>query len=53
MLYLTAAFISLTSIILCDLLGVERLANAFGLLTLARGIAGIAGPPVTGMYSDT
>ncbi|CAG2195436.1 Monocarboxylate transporter 14 [Mytilus edulis] len=43
-----AAFISLTSIILCDLLGLHRLANAFGLLTLARGIAGIAGPPAAG-----
>ncbi|XP_052061332.1 monocarboxylate transporter 13-like [Mytilus californianus] len=43
-----AAFISLTSIILCDLLGLNRLANAFGLLTLARGIAGIAGPPAAG-----
>ncbi|CAC5388567.1 Monocarboxylate transporter 9 [Mytilus coruscus] len=43
-----AAYISLTSIILCDLLGLHRLANAFGLLTLARGIAGIAGPPAAG-----
>ncbi|KAL5020242.1 hypothetical protein ScPMuIL_003134 [Solemya velum] len=43
-----AAFISLTSIIICDLLGLEKLTNAFGLLTLARGISGIFGPPLGG-----
>ncbi|XP_060073573.1 monocarboxylate transporter 14-like [Ylistrum balloti] len=44
-----AAYISLTSIIICDLLGLEKLTNAFGLLTMARGIAGIYGPPVAGL----
>ncbi|XP_041373530.1 monocarboxylate transporter 14-like [Gigantopelta aegis] len=43
-----AAYISLTSIILCDLLGLENLTNAFGLLTLARGISSAAGPPIAG-----
>lgn len=44
----TAAFISLTSIILCDLLGLGKLTNAFGLLSMGRGIAGIVGPPMAG-----
>lgn len=43
-----SAYISLTSIILCDLLGLSKLTNAFGLLTLCRGIAGIYGPPSAG-----
>lgn len=43
-----SAYISLTSIILCDLLGLSKLTNAFGLLTLCRGIAGIYGPPLAG-----
>lgn len=44
-----AAYVSLTSIILCDLLGLHKLSSAFGLLTLARGIAGVVGPPLAGM----
>jgi hypothetical protein len=35
-----AGYISLTSIILVDLLGLEKLTNAFGLLILFRGVAG-------------
>lgn len=44
----TAAYISLTSIIICDLLGLEKLTNAFGLLTLARGVSTAIGPPIAG-----
>ncbi|XP_046341093.1 monocarboxylate transporter 14-like [Haliotis rufescens] len=47
-----AAYISLTSIIICDLLGLENLTNAFGLLTLARGISSTAGPPLAGAVYD-
>jgi len=43
-----AAYISLTSIILVDLLGLERLTSAFGLLTMFRGAASIVGPPLAG-----
>lgn len=43
-----AAYISLTSPIICELLGIEKLSNAFGLLILARGISGIFGPPMAG-----
>ncbi|XP_052805368.1 monocarboxylate transporter 13-like isoform X2 [Mya arenaria] len=45
---MTSAFISLTSIILCELLGLGKLTNAFGLLSMGRGIAGIIGPPMAG-----
>lgn len=38
-----AGYISLTSIILVDLLGLEKLTNAFGLLILFRGLAAIIG----------
>ncbi len=43
-----ATWISLTSIVLCDLLGLEKLTNAFGLLCMARGIAAMIGSPVAG-----
>ncbi|CAC5388566.1 Monocarboxylate transporter 13,Monocarboxylate transporter 14,Monocarboxylate transporter 3 [Mytilus coruscus] len=43
-----AAYISLTSPIICDLLGIGKLSNAFGLLILARGVSGIYGPPLAG-----
>lgn len=44
----TAAFASLRSILLVELLGLEKLTNAFGLLLLFQGIAGIFGSPVAG-----
>ncbi|KAJ8674039.1 hypothetical protein QAD02_005301 [Eretmocerus hayati] len=41
-----SGYISLTSIILVDLLGLDKLTNAFGLLILFRGVAAIGGPPI-------
>lgn len=43
-----APFIALTSIIIVDLLSLRQLTNAFGLLCIFRGVAGILGPPVSG-----
>jgi len=43
-----ATWISLTSIVLCNLLGLEKLTNAFGLLTMTRGIAALIGSPLAG-----
>ena len=43
-----ATWISLTSIVLCSLLGLEKLTNAFGLLTMTRGIAALIGSPLAG-----
>lgn len=47
-----SGYISLTSIILVDLLGLERLTNAFGLLILFRGFAAIIGSPLAGAVYD-
>ncbi|GAB6029793.1 hypothetical protein CHUAL_005507 [Chamberlinius hualienensis] len=47
-----SAYVSLTSIILVDLLGLEKLTNAFGLLILFRGAASIVGPPLAGALYD-
>lgn len=41
----------LTSVILVDLLGLDRLTNAFGLLLLFQGIASFLGPPIAGMVN--
>jgi len=43
-----ATWISLTSIVLCNLLGLDKLTNAFGLLTMTRGIAALIGSPLAG-----
>ena len=51
-LAVTAGYISLTSIILVDLLGLDRLTNAFGLLILFRGAAAIVGSPLAGAVYD-
>ncbi|CAB3374926.1 Hypothetical predicted protein [Cloeon dipterum] len=47
-----SGYISLTSIILVDLLGLDRLTNAFGLLILFRGAAAIVGSPLAGAIYD-
>ena len=46
--YSTATYMSLASVITCDLVGLEKLTNGFGLLCMVRGITLIAGPPITG-----
>ena len=46
--FFVAAYISLTSIILVDLLGLDNLTSAFGLLTLFRGFSSMIGPPING-----
>lgn len=48
------ALVGLTSVILVDLLGIEKLTNAFGLLLLFQGIGSFIGPPIAGsMYDQT
>lgn len=49
---ISAGYISLTSIILVDLLGLDKLTNAFGLLILFRGAAAIIGSPLAGAVYD-
>ncbi|XP_060523862.1 monocarboxylate transporter 12 [Cylas formicarius] len=45
-----SCFASLRSIIVVDLLGLEKLTNAFGLLLLFQGIAAIIGAPLAGSF---
>ncbi|XP_038222663.1 monocarboxylate transporter 12 [Zerene cesonia] len=47
------AYVGLTSVVLVDLLGLEKLTNAFGLLLLFQGIASLIGPPFAGWLYDT
>ena len=47
-LLFTAPFVPLTTVFLVDYLGLDRLTNAFGLLSLVRGIASMVGPPIAG-----
>lgn len=46
------AYVGLTSVILVDLLGLQKLTNAFGLLLLFQGIASFLGPPIAGWLYD-
>ena len=47
-----AALVTLTSIVLVDVLGLEKLTSAFGLLIMFRGVATIMGPPLAGLVQE-
>lgn len=47
-----AAFAALRSIVVVELLGLDRLTNAYGLLLLFQGVAQIVGSPVAALFSD-
>ena len=47
-----AALVTLTSIVLVDVLGLEKLTSAFGLLIMFRGAATIMGPPLAGFVQE-
>ncbi|KAE9533341.1 hypothetical protein AGLY_009244 [Aphis glycines] len=46
------AYVGLTSVILVDLLGLDKLTNAFGILLMFQGIASLVGPPIAGWLYD-
>lgn len=48
--FFIAANYSLTSIILVELITLEKFTNAYGLLLLVQGIANLVGPPLAGNY---
>ncbi|CAD5229360.1 unnamed protein product [Bursaphelenchus okinawaensis] len=50
--FLISSYVCLTSVVLVDLIGVEKLTNAFGLLLLVQGIATVVGPPIAGVLYD-
>ncbi|XP_014235374.1 monocarboxylate transporter 7-like [Trichogramma pretiosum] len=50
--FTTGAYVGLTSVCLVDLVGLDKLTNAFGLVLLSQGIASLAGPPIAGFLID-
>ncbi|QQP51764.1 Uncharacterized protein FKW44_013210 [Caligus rogercresseyi] len=50
--FFIAAYVSLTSIVLVDLMGLDNLTSSFGLLVLFRGISSMFGPPLVGAVYD-
>ncbi|ESO11891.1 hypothetical protein HELRODRAFT_185246 [Helobdella robusta] len=50
--FCVATWISVTPPILCNLLGLEKLTNAFGVLVMIRGIATLIGTPMAGFVYD-
>ncbi|XP_076618891.1 monocarboxylate transporter 12-like isoform X2 [Colletes latitarsis] len=50
--FTSGAYVGLTSVILVDLLGLNHLTNAFGLLLLFQGFASLLGPPIAGWLYD-
>lgn len=50
--FTAGAYVGLTSVILVDLLGLNRLTNGFGLLLLFQGFASLLGPPIAGWLYD-
>jgi hypothetical protein len=46
---IAACFASLRSILVVELMGLDKLTNAFGLLLLFQGVAAAIGSPIAGM----
>ncbi|OWF56683.1 monocarboxylate transporter 7-like [Mizuhopecten yessoensis] len=45
-------YVGLTSVVLVDLLGLDKLTSAFGLLLMFQGVATLIGPPIAGWLYD-
>ncbi|RNA24814.1 monocarboxylate transporter 12 [Brachionus plicatilis] len=50
--FTSGGYVSLTSVLLVDLLGLDKLTNAFGMLLVFQGIATLIGPPTIGILYD-
>lgn len=50
--FTTGAYVGLTSVVTADLMGLDKLTNAFGLILLFQGIATLIGPPIAGALCD-
>jgi len=46
----TGIYVCLTPIVLVDLMGLEKLSNAFGLVLLFQGIGAVPGSPFAGLF---
>ncbi|KAK6753376.1 hypothetical protein RB195_012769 [Necator americanus] len=51
--FFLASYVCLTSVVLVDLLGLDKLTNAFGLLLLWQGVGTVVGPPISGYLADS
>lgn len=51
-MFFAACFASLRPVIVVELLGLEKLTNAFGLLLLFQGVAATVGSPVAGAFME-
>ncbi|XP_074658151.1 monocarboxylate transporter 14-like [Tubulanus polymorphus] len=49
---LVGTYVTLTAVVLVDLIGLDRLTSSFGLLLLFQGIATFIGPPIAGWLYD-
>jgi len=47
--FIAACFASLRSILIVELMGLDKLTNAFGLLLLFQGVAAVIGSPIAGI----
>ncbi|XP_075535622.1 monocarboxylate transporter 13-like [Dermacentor variabilis] len=45
-------FITLSSVVVVDMVGLDRLTNAYGLCLLCLGVAALVGPPLNGWVHD-
>jgi len=43
-----AVFVPLTTLFLVKYVGLDRLTNAYGLLSMIKGLATMTGPPIAG-----
>ncbi|KAE9551215.1 hypothetical protein FO519_005582 [Halicephalobus sp. NKZ332] len=50
--FLISSCVCLASVVLVDMVGIDRLTSAFGLLLLVQGIATFVGPPIAGVLFD-
>ncbi len=51
LLFSSAAYVSLSAIILVEFLGLDRLSDSFGFLNMFRGIATFIGAPLAGKFT--
>lgn len=50
--FTSGGYVSITSIVLVDLLGIKKLTHAFGILLVFQGVATAIGPPIVGVLYD-
>ncbi|CAI9718524.1 monocarboxylate transporter 12-like [Octopus vulgaris] len=51
--FMSGAFVSQKSVIIVDLLGVEKLSSSFGWTNCFQGLGALIGPPIEGKLKDT